>query len=169
MDGGTDKPRWIAESSLFTEDSAMMYVVVGLMGTTNGVLAGAVGYFIDMTVLNLHAAIWFFLLGWATTTAYLSYKRVPSSVLAVGLYFIGLFVLLQPIVIYGPLVAKAGETSGTAQTQLLIDGWQGILWWGAIAGVLALAIMFTSRLLKRHARRVISRRMKSDPWHNADD
>lgn len=169
MRGETDTPGWIAESSLFTEDSAVMYVVVGLMGATNGLLAGAVGYFIDMTVLNMHAAIWLFLLGWAVTTAYLSYKRVPSGVLAVGLYFIGLFVLLQPIVIYGPLLAEASKASGTARAQLLIDGWQGILWWGLLAGVLAIAIMFTSRLLKRHARQVVSRRVTSNLWHEADD
>lgn len=169
MHGGSDLPGGLAASSLFTEDSAMMYVVVGFMGTTNGLLAGAVGYFLDVTVLNLHAAVWLFLLGWAGTTAYLSYKRVPSGVLAVGLYFIGLFVLLQPIAIYGPLLAKAGEASGMTRAQLLIDSWQGIIWWGALAGVLALAIMFTSRLLTRHARAVVSRRIRTNVWHDADD
>lgn len=169
MRGGSEMPGWLAASSLFTEDSAVMYVVVGLMGATNGLLAGAVGYFIDVTLLNLHAAVWLFLVGWATTTAYLSYKRVPSGVLAVGLYFVGLFVLLQPIVIYGPLLAGASEASGTTRAQLLLEGWQGIVWWGALAGVLAIAIMFTSRLLTRHARAVVNRRIRTNIWQDADD
>lgn len=160
---------WEGDSLLFTEDSALMYVMVGLMGAMNGVLAGAVGYFIDATVLNLHAAIWLFLIGWALTTTYLSYKRVPSGVLAVGLYFIGLFVLLQPIVIYGPLLATTGGGSGMTDARLLLTTWQGIFKWGLLSGVLALAIMFTSRLLNRHARRVVRRRLKRNVWQDADD
>jgi len=169
MQGGTDMPGRLAASSLVTEDSAVMYVLVGFMGATNGLLAGAVGYFLDVTVLNLHAAVWLFLVGWAITTAYLSYQRVPSGVLAVGLYFIGLFVLLQPIAIYGPLLAAASEASGMKGAQLLLEGWQGIVWSGALAGVLAIAIMFASRLLNRHARQAVSRRIRTNVWQEADD
>lgn len=167
MRGGANLPKWLTASSLFTEGSAVMYVVVGLMGATNGLLA-AVGYFLDVSILNLHAAGWLVLLGWAGTTAYLSYKRVSSGGLAVGLYFLGLFVLLQPIAIYGPLLT-ADATSGMTRAQLLIDSWQGIIWWGAFGGVLALAILFTSRLLTRDARQNITRRTRQNGLHETDD
>lgn len=162
MGEGSDTPAWIQDSSLFTEDSALMYVVVGLMGTINGVLAGGVGYFIDAVVFNLHAAIWLFLLGWVGTTTYLSYRRVPSGVLAVGMYFIALFVVLQPIVVYGPQLAAADQGAGGARTALLLTSWQGIFKWGLLSGVFALAVMFISRLLNRRARRVVSRRLRRD-------
>jgi hypothetical protein len=169
MRGDSELPWGLADSSLVTDDSAMMYVVVGGMGATNGLLAGAVGYYLDMSLLNLHAAVWLFLVVWAATTGYLSYKRVPSGVLAVGLYFVGLFVLLQPIVIYGPLLAAASETTGTTRTQLLLESWQGIIWWGTLAGGLAIVIMFASRLLTRHARAVVRRQTRANIWQDADD
>lgn len=146
-----------------------MYVLIGLMGAINGLLAGVVGYVIDATFLNLHAAVWAFLIAWATTTSYLSYKRVPSGVVAVGLYFVGLFVLLQPVAIYGPLLAAAADTSGITRAQLLIDGWRGVLSWGVTAGALAVAIALVSQLLKRHAKRVVSRRRTRNLWHGRDD
>jgi hypothetical protein len=130
------------------------------MGTINGLFAGGVGYYLDTTVLNLHAAVWLFLLGWVGTTTYLSYKRVPSGVLSVGLYFIALFVFLQPIIAYGSELAAAGQASGTTPAHLMLTSWQGILTWGVLSGVLALTIMFVSRLLNRHAQRVVSRRLK---------
>lgn len=146
-----------------------MYVVIGLMGILNGLLAGAVGYFVDVTVLNLHAAVWMFLVAWAATTSYLSYKRVPSGVLAVGLHFVGLFVLLQPVVLYGPMFFAATDAAGPDRTRLLIDSWRGIFSWGFTAGVLALAITVVSRFLERHAKQVLRRRYKDHVWRNRND
>lgn len=162
-------PGWIRDSSLFTEAPVVMYVAVGLMGTINGLFAGGVGYYLDTTVLNLHAAVWLFLLGWIGTTTYLSYKRVPSGVLAVGLYFIALFVFLQPIMAYGSELTAAGQASGTTRAHLMLTSWQGILTWGVLSGVLALTIMFVSRLLNRHAQRVVSRRLKRDMRQDTND
>ncbi|MFB6172531.1 MAG: hypothetical protein ABEJ23_08340 [Haloarculaceae archaeon] len=160
--------RW-RQSSLFTSDSALMYVVIGLVGLLDGLLAGAVGYFVDLTFLHLHAAVWLFLISWAATTAYLSYERVPSGVLAVGLYFAGLFVLLQPVVIYGPSLVAATRSSGVNSARHLVASWQGILVWGVIAGGLALAIGIVSRLLRRHADSVVRSRYKLDRWNGQDD
>lgn len=169
MRRGNGDRAWIQESSLFSSDSAAMYVVIGLMGTANGLLAGVVGYFVDVTLLNLHAAVWLFLLSWAVTTSYLSYKRVPSGVLAVGLYFIGLLVLLHPVVIYVPRLVAATDASGATSANLLIEGWRGIFIWGSTAGVLALVITFVSRLLKRHADDVLRRRRRYNLWSDSDD
>lgn len=151
----------MAQSSFLTDDTALMYAVIGVMGTVNGLHAGVVGYYIDTSILKLHAAIWLFLIGWAVSTAYLSYKRVPSGVVAVGLYFVSLVLVLHPVVIYGPLLVAAKDAPAPERAQLLVHGWQGILTWGVVAGGLAIAIVFSSRLFERRARRVLLRRRRT--------
>jgi len=150
----------MSKSVLFTDEPALMYVLIGVMGATNGLLAGVVGYYVDATFLNLHAAVWAFLLVWAATTGYLSYERVPSGVLAVGLYFVVLFVLLQPLAVYGPALAAATGEAGVSDPAALSNGFQGLAVWGATAGILALALTAVSRLLKRRAEHVLGRRQR---------
>ena len=160
MLGDRGDPDWLAESSLFAGDSSLTYVLIAGLGVTNGLLAGVIGYVLDHTVLNLHTAVWSFLIAWAATTAYLSYKRVASGVLATGLYFLSVFVLLQPIAIFGPILIGASGLSGYERTRVLIEGWSGILVWGVSAGVVALCITFVRRLLLRRARRIRRERQR---------
>lgn len=162
MPDDRDDPDWLARSSLFTGGSSLTYVLIAGLGVTNGLLAGVIGYVVDQTVLNLHTAVWSFLIAWAATTAYLSYKRVASGVLATGLYFFVGFVLLQPIVIFGPVLAEASGLSGYERTRALIEGWSGIFVWGLSAGVVALCTTFVRRLLLRRARRVRRERRRRD-------
>lgn len=153
-------PEWLTRSSLFTEDSSLTYVLIAGLGVMNGLLAGVIGYALDQTVLNLHTTVWSFLIAWAATTAYLSYKRVASGVLATGLYFLLVFVLLQPVAVFGPILAAGSGPSDYERTRALIEGWNGILVWGVVAGVVALCTTFVRRLLLRRARRVRGRRRR---------
>jgi len=113
MRGNRGVPDWIAESSPFTGDSSLTHVLIAALGVTNGLLAGAVGYALDRTVLNLHTAVWAFLIVWAATTAYLSYKRVASGVVATGLFSLAVFVLLQPLAVFGPSWRRRRACRGT--------------------------------------------------------
>lgn len=153
-------PEWLTRSSLFTGDSSLTYVLIAGLGVMNGLLAGVIGYALDQTVLNLHTTVWSFLIAWAATTAYLSYKRVASGVLATGLYFLLVFVLLQPVAVFGPILAAGSGLSGYERTRALIEGWNGILVWGVVTGAVALCTTFVRRLLLRRARRVRGRRRR---------
>lgn len=155
-----------AGSSLVTGDSVAMYVVIGLMGTFNGSLAGAVGYALDTTVLGLHTGIWAFLVTWVVTTGYLSYKRVPSEALAAGADLLVLLVLLQPVALYGPTLVAATGTGGAAGSSLLVEGWRGFVGGSVAAGTAALVIRFVRRYLAHRATRALHRRRKPDLWYS---
>lgn len=155
--GGIER---VKESALFNTESALIYVVIGVEGSMIGFLAGSIGYFSGVTFLNLHAAIWLFLITWAASVSYLSYQRVPSGALGVGLYFIGIFVLLQPLAVFGPVLAEASSASVPLRSQLLSDGAGNIFTWGLASGVLGAATIFVGRLLSRRADRIQNREMR---------
>jgi hypothetical protein len=156
----------VVGSSLVTGDSVAMYVVIGLMGTINGSLAGAVGYALDSTALGLHTGVWAFLVTWVVTTGYLSYKRVPSEVLAAGADLLVLLVLLQPVALYGPTLVAATGTDGAAGSRLLVEGWRALVGGSVAAGATALVIRFVRGYFRHRAIRILHRRRKPDLWYN---
>lgn len=141
-------------SSLVDSPSAGMYAAIWTMGTLSGVLAAWAATVIDVVWLNLPVSVWAFLVVWASTTAWLSYRRVPSGVLARGLAFVAALVVLVPFVVFGPRLASALDAGRGLDVGAVSGGFYGLLAWGALAGVASIAAFALSRRLSNRAARL---------------
>lgn len=147
-------------SALVQRDSAWMYVAIWVSGTVNGVVASWIAFNFDIVILNLHAAIWTFLVVWAATTTYVSYKHVPSGALATGLIFGAVIVFLIPFLYYGPVIIQAHQESVGPRGPLLLEGFQGLIMTSILGGSVAFLLGATGVYLRRRARHV-ERRTRS--------
>lgn len=148
-------------SSLLVESPSATFVAIGVGAFLNGAMAGWVAQVFDQTYFNLRVEVWAFLVVWAATTAYFSYRRIPSGVVGVSLYVLGIFIVLVPIAEYAPLIVTAMHGSGGFDTTLFIEGVTGLLTWGTVAGITAAVVAFVSKRLTRRADRIYRRSMQT--------
>lgn len=95
MAGGTDwKP--LSVTRLFRVHSGPMLVTIFGTATVAAVAAAWVTLRAPVELLNLHAAVWTFVVAWAALVGYFSYARLPSTVVGSGLCVVGLAVALRP-------------------------------------------------------------------------
>lgn len=132
------------DSSFLTPDSPRMYLAIAVMGLVVGLLAGWVSLAFDIVFLNLHAAIWVFLIVWAGATAYFSYKNSPSGVVATGLYLVAILIVLGPFATFLPALSQQGTSN--AQT---VQGMIGLFVWASVSGLLAVVFAGLARHFQR--------------------
>lgn len=144
-------------SSLLHDSPSLMYVTIWGMGCLSGLLAGVLASTIPGVWFNLPTEVWGFLVVWAASTAYYSYRRVPSGVVASGLYVSAVFLALLPITTYVPVVV-ASQSGQAIDASVLLDATVDFLQWGVLAGLLAALAVFLSRRLTRRADRLYRRR-----------
>lgn len=148
------------QSSLLVPDSAVMYITIATMGVLAGVAGGFLVLNTEIVFLNLHAAIWMFLIVWAGSTAYFSYRRVPSGVLAAGLFLLAWLIFLGPFGYYGPFLAEAQNFALNERGQQLRQAFSNLFGWGLAGGVLALTLGGLAMYFRRRRDRILSRRRK---------
>lgn len=140
-------------SALLSPASARLYVTIALAAFVNGLLASLLANVVNQTFFGLAAEMWAFLVVWAVTTVYFSYKRAPSGVLGAGLYLLAVLVLLLPVTTYGSLVVAGLRTSDTLDAKLLLEGMRGLVTWGVVAAFVSIVAMRLSRWLTRRGKR----------------
>jgi hypothetical protein len=146
-------------SSLLDSPTPSMYLAVWTMATLSGTLAAWVATVVDTTWLNMPVSVWVFLVVWASVTASLSYRRVPSGVAARGLAVSSGLLLLVPFAVFGPRILTALESGRFVGERAFSGGFYGLLSWGMLAGVGAMAVLAVSRRLSARAERLRRRRV----------
>lgn len=148
------------DSVLVSPASMWMYTTIGALGVLNGILAGFLVLRVDVVLLNLHASVWMFLIVWAATTAYFSYRRLASGVIASGLYVLAWLVFLAPFAYFGPLLAESQSYALGERGQRLLEAFSGLFMWGLAGGVLALVLAGLAIYFRRRTNRLLSRKRK---------
>lgn len=156
------------DSALLAPASLWMYAAIGALGVLNGVLAGFLVLRVDIVLLNLHASVWMFLIVWAASTAYFSYRRLASGVIATGLYVLAWLVFLAPFAYFGPLLAEAQTYALGERGQHLLEAFSGLFMWGLAGGALALILTGLAIYFRRRTKRLLSRRRKVGARAQAD-
>ena len=147
--------------ALLESPSPGMYAAVWTMGCLSGLLAGWAGTVVDAVWLNLPVAVWAFLVVWASSAAVLSYRRVPTGVVAAGLHIGAVFVVLVPVSVYGPRVLAVMQ-SGYFDGGSLSAELTALLTWGVVAGGVAALAVFVSNRLSRRVDRRRRRRLRAE-------
>lgn len=118
-----------------------------------GVLAASVASVLDGAAFNLHAGVWAFLVVWAATTGYLSFRESPSGVLADGTRFLAPLVALVPLANLGPVLVGTGDSAGASAAAGLAAAGSALLVQAAVALVVAGLLLALGRRFSRRAER----------------
>jgi hypothetical protein len=135
----------------------MLLLVVGT-ATLDGLLAAWLALPFDRTVLDLHVAVWAFLLVWAASLGYLVYARVPWDVLGLGLYLVAGVLVAKPTLMLGVhLDAVPGGLEGRRAAVAAVGD---LFLWELVAVVAAVALVLVGRWLRVRGERVRERRAR---------
>ena len=115
------------------------------------VLSGFMSGFFASWGLSLSglSEIGFFLVFLFVTWFAYSKSKTPSHALSNGLYLMGIFVVLTPLMFYIPIITEATEIEGFAGLGYLMGGFMGIMMWGFVFLIFAVAIWILAYLVSR--------------------
>lgn len=135
---GSRKQTQPSVTELFRAHSMPMLGTIFAISILAGLFGGWATVNLQFGLANLHASIWTFLLVWAGMVGYTAYKRVPSGVIGMGLYVMGVFVLVKPVTWFVPQYLSQRQAS---EQVLAVQSIASLIVWGLVFFVLA-AILF---------------------------
>ena len=151
----SDRPslrgRWESQSTL-------KRVAKGIVAAVAAVFAAWVSAVFPGELFNLHTAIWTFLVVWAGLVGYFIYLRIPSNVLGVGCYIIGLSFILKPPVDFSNAVLHDGGTGFRATVAAIVSEFFTS---SLLFAVLGFTVIGLGLLLRRRGRQQRKRKMRA--------
>lgn len=128
-----------------------MLATILVLSLLAGISAGWATLDLGVRVFGCHVSVWTFLTVWIVTLAYASCKRIHSRVVGTGLYVIGLFLLMKPVLWFAHSVSP--QQTADEQTIAVQYLASHVIW--SVGLVLLVTVLFAGgKYCRSRARRV---------------
>lgn len=144
---------------LVETQSVLKLVSVVVVAAAAGMFSAWATVAFSVELLNLHIAIWTFLVVWAALVGYFAYLQVPSTVVGSGFYIIGLSIVVKPPLTF--ISTVNGDSASQALLMTRIQTVSELFISLLVFGVIGLIVIGLGAYFRRRGERKLSREMRA--------